>query len=73
LYRKVLHAHPHPQVASTGADGITIPDHEVITRRKQFRMKKDRAERKKEKKQQKQLEKEEESGKRKEEGRKRKD
>lgn len=46
-------------MASTGADGITIPDHEVITRRKQFRMKKDRAERKKEKKQQKQLEKEE--------------
>ena len=42
-----------------GWDGVTIPDHEVITRRLQFRMKKDRAEDKRHKKEQKKVEKEE--------------
>ena len=43
----------HLQVKATGKDGIQIPDHEVITRRDQFRMKKDRAEEKRQKKEQK--------------------
>ena len=38
------------QVEATGRDGIDIPDHEVITRRKQFRMKRNRAEDKRQKK-----------------------
>ena len=42
----------------TGRDGFTIPDHEVITRRKQFRLKKDRAEEKQKKKDAKKMAKE---------------
>ena len=38
---------------SAGRDGITIPDHEVVTRRRQFRMKKERAEKNQEKRRQK--------------------
>ena len=40
-----------------GLDDVIIPDHEVVTRRKQFRMKKDLAEQKKKKKQDKKEEK----------------
>ena len=47
------------QVHLTGNDGVTIPDHEVITRKKQFRMKKERTE----KNQQKKLRKKEETAK----------
>ena len=35
------------QVEETGEDGIHIPEHEVITRRRQFRMKKERTDKKK--------------------------
>ena len=41
------------QVKSHGIESVQIPDHEVVTRRKQFRMKKDRAQGKREKKQKK--------------------
>lgn len=41
---------PTLQVHLTGKDGVTIPDHEVITRKKQFRMKKERAEKNQDKK-----------------------
>ena len=39
-----------PQVKQSGESTIEIPDHEAITRRQQFRLKKDRAEKKREKK-----------------------
>ena len=41
---------PHVQVKASGEDSVKIPDHEVVTRRRQFRMKKERAEAKREKK-----------------------
>ena len=47
------------QVEQTGEDGVTVPDHEVITRRKQFRMKRDVAEKKTEKKQERKKDKKE--------------
>ena len=46
-----------PQVEATGEDGVSIPDHEVMTRRKQFRLKKDRAEAKRQQKEEKKIEK----------------
>lgn len=39
-----------PQVKEHGADAVAIPDHEVITRRKQFRLRKDKADEKRKKK-----------------------
>ena len=45
------------QVKKQGLESIHIPDHEVITRRSQFRMKKDLADKKKEKKLKKEAEK----------------
>lgn len=41
---------PPPKVKTTGMNGIEIPDHEVITRRKQFRIKKENAEKKRDRK-----------------------
>ena len=42
---------------ATGKDSTSIPDHEVITRRRQFRMKQARAEEKREKKAEKKIQK----------------
>ena len=42
-----------------GTDGTSIPAHEVVTRRKQFRMKRDLAEKKRQKKEEKKQEAEE--------------
>ena len=41
---------PHVQVKVAGEDSVNIPEHEIVTRRRQFRMKKERAEAKREKK-----------------------
>ena len=49
MFSQKLISFPRPQVESNGEDAVTVPDHEVITRRKQFRMKRDVADQKKEK------------------------
>ena len=53
----LLRSIPTPQVEATGKDSTSIPDHEVITRRRQFRMKQARAEEKREKKAEKKVQK----------------
>ena len=53
----LLQSIPTPQVEATGKDSTSIPDHEVITRRRQFRMKQARAEEKREKKAEKKVQK----------------